>query len=65
MELIIKGTPREIAALTMELQGRQGGALFVPETSEGPCYGMEKVATGASCTGNPTHPCQGTSTHPL
>lgn len=59
------GNPREIAALVLELQERQGTSPnFTPKTAEGPCYGTEKVATGASCTDNPKFPCSSTSEIP-
>lgn len=51
MQIIIKGSPKEIAALVLKIQERQSvRPKFIPETSEGPCFCMEKVATGASCT---------------
>ena len=58
MQVIIKGSPKEIATLVVEVQERQNARpKFVPETSEGPCLCTEKVTTGASGIGNPKSPC--------
>ncbi len=49
MRIVIEATPEEIAALTNELQGRQGlEPAFVPETSDGPCLGGQRVTGSAS-----------------
>ena len=54
MKIIIEGNPKEIAALVVEVQGRQSlNPKFVPETSEGPSCSTTNVATGASCTDIP------------
>jgi hypothetical protein len=38
MKITIEAEPKEIAALVLEIQGRQNvDVKFVPETSEGPC----------------------------
>jgi len=60
VEVIIKGRPKEIAALVLELQERQPEKfipcdsdsegteprVFVPETADGPCVNCDTVEKG-------------------
>lgn len=62
MKIILDGNPKEIAALVLELQERQGKRVsFVPETSNGLCTCENKVATTASPVDSPILPCPGTN----
>ena len=62
MKIKLDGNPKEIAALVLELQERRGkNVSFVPETSDGPCTGANKVAATASPVDSPTLPCPGTN----
>lgn len=66
MQIIIKGSPKEIAALVVRVQGQRGmKPRFIPETPEGLSRSTEKVATGASRSGSPKCPCLGTNKIPL
>lgn len=47
MKLIFEGEPKEIAALVLEIQGRQEDE-FIPETADGPCVGGVSVESTAS-----------------
>ena len=52
MKIVIEATPKEIAALTNELQGRRGlDTVFVPETSDGPCLSGQNVIGSALTEG--------------
>ena len=49
MEMTLKGTPKEFAALVLELQERQDAEPeIIPEATESQCYGSVKVATAIS-----------------
>lgn len=62
MKIILDGNPKEIAALVLELQERQGKSVsFVPETSDGPCTDANKVAATAAPADSPILSCPGTN----
>ena len=61
MNVTVHGTPKEIAALVLELQERREVDSFVAETADGPCRSKCKVATGASYKDSPKYPHQDTS----
>lgn len=72
MKITIEGTPGEIAALVVGVQGRQpecfactdlSSEAWVPECSHGIVRTMEKVATGASSEDNQRSPCSDTNTN--
>lgn len=61
MEVVIKAEPKEIAALVLELQERQK-PKFVPETSEGVCFGPLVEGFTTFSEDNQRHPCPDTRT---
>ena len=66
MEIVIKGTSKEIAALVAELQGRRSTEpAFVPMDSGGVHLCAADVTPEASSADSRTPSCLDTSTHAL
>ena len=59
--IVHDGNPKEIAALVLKLQERQK-LKFVPETSEGVCFGPLVEGFTTSSEDNQRHPCSDTRT---